>query len=116
MKESTYRQRAFATNKFSFHIPQVAYVNGEYIAVPYEEFENALGEKLIELGIDAWYVIASTGVYKGRRYPQNIMVVYCDEDKKDSVANVFKNVCKRMSRAMQQEKFAYELNDTMYIF
>lgn len=116
MKESTYRQRNFAMHKFSFHIPQVAYVNGEYIAVPHEEFENALGEKLLELGIDAWYVIASTGIYKGRRYPQNIMVVYCDENKEDSVAGAFKNVCKVMGKAMQQEKFAYELNDNIYIF
>lgn len=104
------------TNKFSFHIPQVAYVKEKYIAVPYEEFENTLGKKLVNIGIDAWYMISSTGVYKGRRYPQNIMIVYCDDDKKKNVADTFKSVCKEMSKAMQQEKFAYELNDSMYIF
>ena len=102
--------------KFSFHIPKVAYVNEEYIPIHYEKFEDSLGKKLKEIGITAWYIISSSGFYQGRCYPQNIMVVYCDETKVVLVSEIYKKVCQDMAGVMKQEQFAYEFNDELMIF
>ena len=102
--------------KFSFHIPKVAYVNEEYIPIHYEKFEDALGMKLKEMGIIAWHTLSSTGFYKDRCYPQDIMVIYCDESEAVAISDIYKNVCKEMTEAMKQEQFAYEFNDELIIF
>ena len=102
--------------KFLFHIPKVAYVNEEYISISYERFEDALGMKLKEIGIIAWYKLSSTGFFKGRCYPQDVMVVYCDESEVVAVSDVYKNVCREMADVMKQEQFAYEHNDELIIF
>ena len=102
--------------KFSFHIPKVAYVNEEYIPIHYEKFEDSLGKSLNEIGIIAWYTLSSTGFYHGRCYPQDIMVVYCDETKVVLVSEIYKKVCREMAGVVKQEQFAYEYNDNLIIF
>ena len=102
--------------KILFHIPKVAYVNEEYISILYEQFEDTLGKKLKEIGINAWYVLPSTGFYQGRCYSQDIMVVYCDEIKVVLVSEIYKKICREMAGVMKQEQFAYEYNDNLIIF
>ena len=54
-------------HKLTFHIPHVAFENNQYTNIPYEDFENAFGEKLMEIGIEGYHIISAIGFYKGRK-------------------------------------------------
>lgn len=102
-------------HKLSFHIPHVAFIDGRFIDVPYDEFEDAFGMKLVEAGIDAWHITASVGIYKGRKYEQDILSVFCEADDKANVINAFIATIKAHHIMMRQEAYAYEHNGRLQL-
>ena len=90
-------------HRLAFHIPHVAYINGDFYPIPYAEFEEAFGDALVDLGVEGWHIIEATGVYKGRRYKQDILVVFCNYDE-------------QKSSDMMQEQFAYEHDGVLVTF
>lgn len=103
-------------HRLAFHIPHVACINGDFYPIPYAEFEEAFGDALVDLGVDGWHIVEATGVYKGRRYKQDILVVFCNYDEQKSILDAFKSICSVWSSDMMQEQFAYEHDGVLVTF
>lgn len=95
-------------HKLTFHIPHFAFESNQYTTIPYEDFENAFGENLTEIGIEGYHIISSIGVYKGRKYPQDLLSVYCTFEQQKDVISAFKNTLMNYRHKMKQEAYAYE--------
>lgn len=102
-------------HKLSFHIPHVAYVNEGFVPIPLQKFEENLGNKFLSINIAGWHVISTTGYYKGREYPQDILTVFCSYEQQTSVIESFKATIAEMHEVMNQEAYAYEHDGVLII-
>lgn len=102
-------------HKFSFHVPNVAYVDGAFLSIPYDKFEKILGSKLLSIGIDGWHIIPATGYYKGRSYPQDILTIFSSYEQQTEVIKAFRTTVTEMHEVMMQESYAYEHDGVLSI-
>ena len=102
-------------HKLTFHIPHIAFENNQYTNIPYEDFENAFGEKLMEIGIEGYHIISAIGFYKGRKYPQDLLSVFCTFEQQKVVISAFKNTLTNYHHKMKQEAYAYEYDGVLSI-
>lgn len=102
-------------HKLTFHIPHVAFENNQYTSIPYEDFEISFGEKLTEIGIEGYHIIFATGFYRGRKYPQDLLSVFCTFEQQKEVVTAFKNTVENHHNKMKQEVYAYEHDGVLSI-
>lgn len=102
-------------HKLTFHIPHVAFENNQYTNIPYEDFEITFGEKLTAIGIEGYNIISATGFYKGRKYPQDLLSVFCTFEQQKDVISAFKNTLTNYHHKMKQEAYAYEHDGVLSI-
>ena len=95
-------------HKLTFHIPHVAFENNQYTTIPYEDFEITFGEKLKEIGIEGYHIISAIGFYKGRKYSQDLLSIFCTFEQQKYVIEAFKTLIVNYHQEMNQEAYAYE--------
>ncbi len=102
------------SEKLTLHIPHYKW-DGKLIPIDYLYFTQKIIGRLAEIGIDGCYSVAVTGYYKGRSYDEDLLTVYCKNDQVDKAVNIFRQSYGDTNDTMQQECFAYEYNDKMYV-
>ena len=103
------------TEKLTLHIPHAAYVDGQLLPVDYAEMENLLYTAFTEAGFVSWYSQEATGFYKGRRFVETLVTIYCEEAQSTEVQKIFKETCWKRKEDMKQESFGYENNGKLII-
>ncbi len=102
------------SEKLTLHIPHYRW-DGKLIPIDYSSFTEKIVSRLSEIGIEGCYSIVATGYYKGKSYSEDLLTVYCTKDQVEGVVNIFNRAYKKANDIMQQECFAYEHNDKMYV-
>ncbi len=103
------------TEKLTLHIPHAACVNGQLIPVDYAEMENLLYTHFMDSGFPSWYSLEAAGFYKGRRFQETLVTIYCEETRAAEVQKIFKETCWTRKEDMKQESFGYEYNGKFYV-
>lgn len=101
------------SNKISFHIPGLKYIEGKMLNIYLDDFKAVLNKELEKVGIEAFYAEKAVGYYKGREYPQEIITVFFD---KEDVLRCFVRTVYEMRDSLKQEAYAYELNGVMHTY
>lgn len=99
-------------HKAVFYVPTQKYLDGVLVDVDYNRFVSLL---LRWLDVKGYYVAQVTGSFKERLYPEKQVTVFLDDKKADRVDYVFKHIIALCHDEMQQESYAYELDDNMHV-
>lgn len=105
--DATYNQ------KLTLHIPHLAFTGGKLEEIDHEALKRRIFLHLRIYGVESWYTTPSTGYYKERVYPQDLLTVFCDDIAKDTIVDIFRRSF--LETQLQQEAFAYECNGTLVV-
>ncbi len=94
-------------HKLVFHIPCCTCKNGVLQPVPWQQVIDKFAQELY-LHTDGFFVTDAIGYYKGRSYAEKLLTVYCDSS---TVTADFL----RIARVLEQEAYAYEIDDRLVI-
>ena len=99
-----------------FHIPEKAWQQDRLEDIDVDFAVDKLAQSLNTAGTDSFYTQEVTGYYKGRHYPEQIMVVFCDDtDKATVLADIFTRWFRENNGILRQEAFSYELNGALFV-
>ena len=103
-------------NKLVFHIPEKAWQQDHLEDIDVDFAVGKLAQSLNNAGTDSFYTQEVIGCYKGRHYPERLMVVFCDDaDKATDLADIFKRWFRESNGVLRQEAFSYELNGALFV-
>lgn len=89
-------------NKYIFHIPCVTYVDGEMLPNKWEQVVSEMAKQIY-----SFYLLDTTGYYKGRSYKEKLFVVYGE---KNLIEIFMENV-----KILEQECYAFEMDNELFI-
>ena len=103
-------------NRLAFHIPEKAWRENRLEDINIDAEMGDLLRSLENAGASSFYVQKVTGYYKGRQYPERILVIFCDSASKASaLVDVFENWFLSHNSALRQEAFSYERNRELIV-
>ena len=103
-------------NRLAFHIPEKAWRENRLEDINIDAEMGDLLRSLENAGASSFYVQKVTGYYKGRQYPERILVIFCDSASKASaLVDVFENWFLSHNSALRQEAFSYERDGTLVV-
>ena len=103
-------------NRLAFHIPEKSWRENHLEDIDVDAEMSDLLRGLENAGASSFYVQKVTGYYKGRQYPERILVIFCDyESEAYALADVFENWFLSHNGALRQEAFSYERNGTLVV-
>lgn len=100
-------------SKYVFHVPCLKYKDGRLVYNFYQECIDIMAKKLVDIGVNGFYVIDAVGCYKMREYNEKLLIVFSDNE---SVADLFKQTCKKLHGELEQEVYAYERDNEINFF
>ena len=103
-------------NKLVLHIPEKAWRKNRLEDIDIDaEMGDLLGD-LENAGASSFYIQKVTGYYKGRQYPERILVIFCDSASEASaLADVFESWFLSHNSVLCQEAFSYERNRALIV-
>lgn len=103
-------------NRLAFHIPEKAWRENRLEDI---DIDVEMGDLLCGLenaGASSFYIQKVAGYYKGRQYPERILVIFCDSaNEASALADVFESWFLSHNGALRQEAFFYERNGTLVV-
>jgi hypothetical protein len=101
--------------KIVLHIPLFRWDGEKLIRIDNSGVTQAIKKHFNDLGIKSWYCTDATGYYNGRSFKQELLTVYCDKTTEPRFIQLFKHVFCKSNDVLQQESFAYEVNNCLYV-
>ena len=103
-------------NKLVLHIPEKAWCENHMEDIDIDAEMGDLLHKLENAGVSSFYIQNVTGYYKGREYPERLLVIFCDFiSKASALVNVFENWLLSHNGMLRQEAFSYEWNGELIV-
>lgn len=99
--------------KFVFHIPLYKYVNGELIAIDIDDVLNDLFDDFKNNGYDSAYFTNVKSLYNSKIFDEILITIFTSSEK--TPENIFKEWFIKNNSVLQQEAFAYECGNSMFI-
>jgi len=103
------------SNKLVLHIPDAAWIDNKLENIDSEIFLETICKKLMGIDVNSWYVTSVTGYYKGRKFDEKLLTVFCGTTVEYAIIDIFEETYKELNDVMHQESFAYELNGILCI-
>ena len=104
------------SEKLVLHIPEAAWCDDHLEDIPVDIEMAALTNALSAIGATSFYLQKVTGSYKGRMYPERLLVLFCrDGPEAEMVIAIFGDWFRSRNEVMRQEAFSYERNGTLFI-
>ncbi len=100
--------------KYVFHIPLFRYADGKLIEIEIDDLIEDLMIQFSQIGHDNLYVTKVNGYYKSRRYDELLITLFVCKSTHNP-EEIFQNWFKKHNDVLQQEAFAYECGNKMYI-
>lgn len=104
--------------KYVFHIPLSKYTGEELICIKMDGLIDELIDDFTENSYENLYMIKAKGFYKSRSYKEILITIFTSPNEKTghlSPDEIFKDWFKRNNHILEQEEYAYELNNTLFI-
>lgn len=104
-------------DKFVFHIPLYKYVNGELIAIDIDDVLNDLFDDFKNNGHGSAYFTNVKSLYKSKIFDEVLITIFTSSEaiSKKTPENIFKEWFIKNNNVLQQEAFAYECGNSMFI-
>ncbi|MGI5976742.1 MAG: hypothetical protein ACOX68_03500 [Candidatus Limivicinus sp.] len=99
--------------KLVLHVPHFSWC-GKLTENQHVAFLRYLRAELGAAGFTAFYSVPATGFYSGRSYAEELVTVFCAEDKKEHIIKIFEAAYRTHNDLLQQEAFAYECGGMLF--
>ena len=104
------------SEKLVFHIPEKTWREDHLEDIGVDSALEDLTDALAGIGLTSFYIQQVTGGYKGRRYPERLMVVFCEHGPlAEQAAGLFEQWFRSHNEILKQEAFSYEWNGTLTV-
>ncbi|MDO5849752.1 MAG: hypothetical protein Q4P14_00930 [Methanobacteriaceae archaeon] len=102
-------------DKYIFHLPLYKYANEELIAIDSSIISNLM-DLFNEKGYENAYVMKVKGYYKSRSFDELLITIFTSSTDNIKPDSIFKDWFIENNDILEQDSFAYEYNDEMFIF
>lgn len=99
--------------KYVFHIPLYKLIDGDLILIDIEEILEELFDRFSKNGFDSLYITKVKGYYNFRTFDELLINIFTSSDGSPEI--IFKKWFLENNNILEQEAFAYELNNSMFI-
>ncbi len=98
------------------HIPLYKFIDDELILIDIDEILDDLIGQFSENGYDSLYMTKVKGVYKSREFDELLITIFTSSNQnKESPEIIFKKWFMENNDILEQEAFAYEWNNSLFI-
>ncbi len=106
--------------KYVFHIPTYKFENNELFLLNIDKLIKDLIKQFEEKGYESLYMTKVTGYYNSRSFDEILLTLFISQEdteknNRTSPDKIFMKWYKENNDLLQQEAFAYEKNNTMYV-
>ena len=99
--------------KYVFHMPVYKYIENRLVLIEYDKILDDLIDQLNKSGFNSLYMAEVKGYYKSRSFDELLITLFCSS--KESPEIIFKKWFIGNNDILEQESFAYECNNSMFI-
>ncbi len=99
-------------HKFVLHVPAKNLVNDKMVDAECDKFIDVVVKSL---GINSFYITQAFGVYNGMMYSEWLVTAFVNNELVERIDDSFRHAIVKCHLDMQQESYAYELDDKLNV-